>query len=142
VTLAQRLLLLHEAERLKLYQDTVGKWTIGVGRNLSDRGISHDESRFLFANDINRVEQELHATFPWTTRLDAVRHAVLVDMLFNLGLPRFRLFKRMLYYAEQGDYARAAGQMLASKWAGQVKTRAKRLAAMMATGTVPPEVAI
>lgn len=34
---AKKQLILHESEELKLYKDTVGKYTIGIGRNLSDR---------------------------------------------------------------------------------------------------------
>ena len=34
-----------EGVRFKPYQDTVGKWTIGVGRNLSDKGINWVEAQ-------------------------------------------------------------------------------------------------
>ena len=36
-----------EGLRLRPYADTVGKTTIGVGRNLTDVGISHDEALAL-----------------------------------------------------------------------------------------------
>jgi len=29
-------LILHEGRRLKPYKDTVGKWTVGIGRNFND----------------------------------------------------------------------------------------------------------
>ena len=35
----------HEGRRLKPYTDTVGKLTIGYGRNLTDVGISDEEAR-------------------------------------------------------------------------------------------------
>ncbi|NBW16869.1 MAG: lysozyme, partial [Caulobacteraceae bacterium] len=35
-----RQIRLHEGERLKPYRCTAGKLTIGVGRNLDDRGIT------------------------------------------------------------------------------------------------------
>ena len=34
------------------YEDSVGKITIGIGRNLTDRGLSVDEVEMLFANDM------------------------------------------------------------------------------------------
>lgn len=37
-----------EGRRLKPYLDTVGKTTIGVGRNLTDVGISEDECDLPF----------------------------------------------------------------------------------------------
>jgi lysozyme len=41
-----------EGLRLKPYQDTVGKWTIGYGRNLDDRGISKYEAEAMLRNDV------------------------------------------------------------------------------------------
>jgi lysozyme len=51
----------HEGLRLRLraYRDTVGKLTIGYGRNLDDRGISEDEAGFMLDNDIDLVVAEL-----------------------------------------------------------------------------------
>lgn len=142
MTLLERLVRLHEGERLTPYVCTAGKLTIGVGRNLTDRGISRVESAYLLANDLQRTERELRATYPWVARLDAVRYAALVDMHFNLGADKFAQFTRTLALIEAGDYAGAAGAMLQSRWASQVGQRARRLAGMMATGTVPPEVAV
>ena len=47
-----RLIEDHEGRRSHIYTDTVGKLTIGVGRNLTDRGLSDDEIDYLLANDI------------------------------------------------------------------------------------------
>ena len=41
-------LILHEGLRLKPYRDTVGKLTIGVGRNLDDVGITRAEAFFCW----------------------------------------------------------------------------------------------
>lgn len=141
--LAERMIRLHEGLRLRLYQDTADPpcWSIGYGRNLQAVGISREEAEVLLGHDLARVQRELAEQLPWTRQLDAVRHAVLVDMCFNLGITGLRKFTRTLAAIEAGDYARAGGLMLQSRWATQVKGRARRLAAMMATGTVPPEVA-
>jgi lysozyme len=59
------------------------------------------------------------------------RQAVLINMAFNLGINRLRTFKLFKQALLDGDYAEAKVQMLSSKWAGQVKGRAIRLADMM-----------
>jgi lysozyme len=126
-------LIRHESLRLKPYMDSVGKITIGVGRNLSDVGITTAEAMVLLENDINDVLADLR-TFDWFPGLDAVRRRVLVDMRFNLGPSRFRGFKAMLRYVSVGEYELAAKAMRNSLWAKQVKTRADRLIVMMRTG--------
>ena len=55
-------------------------------------------------------------------------------MAFNVGLPRLRGFKRMWAALENHDYEEAAKEMIDSKWARQVKTRAYTLARMMESG--------
>ena len=144
MTLAERLIRLHEGLRLQPYLDTAEppRQSIGYGRNLTDRGISHDEAEYLLHNDLAATERELAAALPWVSRLDAARYAVLIDMAYNMGVPKLLTFRRTLAAVEQGDYAHAAGLMLQSKWAHQVRVRALRLARMMATGLVPPEVAV
>jgi len=131
------LIKLHEGERFKPYKCTAGKTTIGVGRNLDDVGISAEESAFLFENDLRRVEAELLRAFPWAKNLDPVRHAVLMDMLFNLGLRRLQGFRKFLSAMEQRDWTRAAIEMEDSLWYRQVKTRASRLQKMVLTGSWP-----
>lgn len=41
------MLIRHEGLRLKPYHDTVRKLTIGIGRNLDDVGITHEEALIL-----------------------------------------------------------------------------------------------
>jgi len=139
--LITRLLRLHEGCRLHAYACPAGKLTIGWGRNIdaTGPGLTQDEADLLLSHDIARCEVELVTTYPWTVHLDAVRHAVLLDLLFNLGLPKFKQFRRTLAAIEAGDYTGAAGHLLNSQWARQVGTRAQRLAGMLATGTIPPE---
>ena len=123
----------HEGLRLFPYSDTVGKITIGCGRNLTDVGISEDEARMLLDHDLDACIEDL-ATFPWFPTLDPVRQRALVDMRFNLGPSRFREFKMMLAAVAGGDYEQAGKRVLMSKYATQVKTRARTIARMLATG--------
>lgn len=52
ITVLKDMLIRHEGLKLKPYRDTVGKLTIGAGRNLNDLGISEREAMFLLDNDI------------------------------------------------------------------------------------------
>jgi lysozyme len=128
------LLLKHEGKRAVAYVDTAGKITIGVGRNLIDEGVSDDEITFMLDNDINRVFRELVTNVPSFGSLDDTRQHVLMDMDFNLGLSRFRLFVKMLAALERRDFETAANEMLDSKWSKQVGQRAQDLAVMMRNG--------
>ncbi len=128
------LLIKHEGLRLKPYRDTVGKLTIGVGRNLEDMGITKGEALYLLGNDINRVRLELIKIIEWFLTLNAVRQNVLIDMVFNLGITRFKRFKKLIAAIEAQDWDRAAKEMLDSRWARQVGQRAVELAKMMEDG--------
>ncbi|RQZ17227.1 lysozyme [Burkholderia sp. Bp9031] len=122
-----------EGRRLKPYVDTVGKTTIGVGRNLTDIGISDAECDTLLSNDIDRTVAWLDRNLSWWRQLDAVRQRVVVNMAFNMQ-GKLLTFVNTLAAMKRGDYAAAADGMLASKWAGQVGARATRLADMMRSG--------
>jgi lysozyme len=124
----------HEGLELSLYKCTGDKWTIGVGRNLDDRGITEDEARYLLKNDIAIVEEELLRNKPSVVDLDGVRQRILVDMGFNLGIPTLLKFQNMWTAVEDEDWIEASEQMLDSRWAKQVGRRAIRLADAMKTG--------
>ncbi len=129
------MLIRHEGLRLKAYTCTAGKTTIGVGRNLDDVGITHEEAMLLLEHDISRCLAEAERVFrPWWRELDEPRRAALLDMLFNLGVSRLLGFKRFLAAMAAKDYEAAAREMLDSTWAAQVKGRAVELAAMIRTG--------
>ncbi|WP_055138748.1 glycoside hydrolase family protein [Burkholderia plantarii] len=122
-----------EGRRLMPYTDTVGKITIGVGRNLTDVGISESECDMLLADDIDRTITWLDAKLPWWRELDTVRQRAMVNMAFNMG-GGLLTFVNTLDAIKRGDYAAASKGMLDSKWARQVGARATRLAEMMTTG--------
>jgi lysozyme len=123
-----------EGLSLKPYRCPAGKLSIGYGRNLDDNGIRQEEADLMLDNDIRATVKELTRILPnWRLHNDA-RQNVLLDMLFNLGAPRFLRFKKMLAALEKFDYTTAAAEMLDSLWARQVKGRAQRLAEQMRTG--------
>ncbi len=132
-------LRLHEGERLRPYRDTIGKLTIGIGRNLDDTGITRDEADYLLIADILRSERDLDEHLPWWRMLDPIRRRVLVDMCFNMGIGTpggrgLRSFVNTLEHIRMGRYHEAADGMLRSRWSDQVGARSERLAEMMRSG--------
>ncbi len=148
-------LIKHEGLRLQVYKDTLGIDTIGIGRNLEDRGITKEElddldipsinhvyeygiteadAVYLAENDVQIVEEELLRAHPCVDRLDSVRQLICIDMAFNMGVPRLCKFKKMWAAIEAEDYPTAAKEMLDSRWATQVKGRATKLANAMHNG--------
>lgn len=130
----KKLLLLHEGLRLMPYLDTVNKLSIGIGRNLTDCGISVEEAEFMLDNDVKAHIGFLDRYLPWWRNLDEVRQMVLADMCFNLGIDSLLGFHHFLQSLEKHRYDEAATEMMLSKWATQVGGRAKRLEQMMRTG--------
>ena len=134
------MLKVHEGVETHAYRDTVGKTTIGVGRNIDaddGLGLSMQEVEYLLGNDIERVEQELVGALPWTIDLlviDSPRFDALVDLCFNLGLPRFLNFVKALDACADEDWERAADEFMDSRWAKQVGNRAVEITEMIRTG--------
>ena len=129
------MLMLHVGLELKPYQCTADKTTIGVGRNLQDVGITEDEAKYLLQNDIDRILKEVeHWSF--LEKLNEPRQAVILDMVFNMGVTRFNANTWVKTFAaiQNEEWEKAANEMLDSKWAKQVGQRAIRLSQMMRKG--------
>ena len=127
----------HEGVETHAYECSEGKVTVGVGRNIDQAGgmgLSDDEIDYLLQNDVERVVKELAAEYPWFNDLDDVRRDAMVDISFNLGATRLRLFKRALAAMETGNYKEAATEFLDSRWAKQVGSRALELTDMISSG--------
>ena len=75
-----------EGVKAKPYADTVGKLTIGVGRNLTDNGLRPSEIDFLLTNDITEAWLDVTRTWPWVHDLSDVRQRVLTEMVFQMGV--------------------------------------------------------
>lgn len=123
-----------EGVRFKPYRDSVGKLTVGVGRNLDDVGLRPHEVSYLLENDIDQAEKDARSLFTNFDELSEARQAVVVNMAFNLGWTRLAGFVRFRQAVEAKDFDRASREMLDSHWAQQVGNRAVRLAKMMREG--------
>ena len=116
------------------YRDSVGKLTIGWGRNIQDRGLSDEEADYLLANDIAAAEDDLRRAFPWFADLDSIRQSALVNIRFNVGMASLLTFTRALAALAHRQYGQAADEFFDSKWSTQVGARAAELCAQIRTG--------
>ena len=130
----ERQLVRHEGYRQFPYKCSAGKLTIGVGRNIEERGISENEAMYLLHNDIVICKQELNLLYPIVNRLNEARHNVLINMCFNIGIARLGQFRKMWAAIRIGDFNEAALQMMDSRWANQVGKRAIELSKIMKEG--------
>lgn len=129
------LLIKHEGLRLMPYVDQIGKVSIGIGRNLADKGITLDECEAMFQGDVAEASGHLQRIFPECGSWPAARRAALVDMMFNLGVGGFSQFKDMIAAVQVGDWAMAACAMRDSLWAAQLPSRVSELAVMVESGS-------
>lgn len=149
-------LTLDEGLRLKAYDCTAGKRTIGVGRNfedvpfskdeclslfgttsisyinadkiLSSRGISNAQSDMLLQNDINKCIAQLQKQSFWeSVKDDNDRARAIINLCFNLGINGLLGFKNTLAFIEKKDWKNAAKNLTLSKWYTQVGNRGPRI---------------
>lgn len=117
-------LILWEGLVLHLYKCSSNYNTIGAGRNLDAKGISHDEAMHLLDNDIKEAICALDDNYPsWNTHALKVQY-VLIDMCFNMGWGTLSTFRKFLKALEERRYADAAVEIENSRYCEQVGRRA------------------
>ncbi len=137
-----------EGLRLKPYKDIVGKWTVFYGRNLEAVATTSEEILALFfhgntvsvaelflKNDIKRAEEDCRVIFLQEFEgFDAPRKIALTSVMFNLGLRRFRSFKKMILAVKARRWDDAHDELLDSLRARQCPGRSKEEAEMLKIG--------
>lgn len=126
----------HEGVETHAYKCSQNKTTIGVGRNIDPDGgigLSEAEIDYLLNNDINRCIGELSG-FVWFPDLNQERQNAIIDMVFNLGITRFKGFKNAIAAMSKSDFDTAADEFYDSRWAKQVGNRAIEICEMIRKG--------
>jgi len=136
LTRLEKRLAEHEGTRLKPYKDSVGKLTIGIGRNLDDNGISKDEAYYMLSNDIRIAVDICLKLFQNFKMLGDIRQEILVEMAFQLGESGLSKFKKMIKAVTAWDFKTAAKEGRNSKWYKQVPKRAEELMQILETGDI------
>ena len=147
---------LNEGYKPRVYLDTEGHPTVGIGfnldrsdarRQLSAVGANYDQIRAgsatltdyqirtLFNDDMANA---VNCAYSWLSqvwgRMNNNQRSAVADMAFNLGCYGLQQFKNMKAALLRGDYGGAAAEMRNSKWCRQVKSRCDRNIACMKGG--------
>jgi GH24 family phage-related lysozyme (muramidase) len=143
--LIEQLLVKHEGRRNKVYPDSRGILTIGIGFNLEDGDardicdhygldlaalksgtatLTDQQIDEIFDYQLTEAISESMSILPNFNQMPDTVQAVVVDMTFNLGLTRFSKFVSTIGQLKQGNYKQAAIDAKASLWAQQVPHRA------------------
>lgn len=160
-------LVLNEGLKLKAYTCTMGKRTIGIGRNfqdvkfstqechdlfgvtsisfananqiLSNRGITKEQAYMLVGNDIDKCINQLDDYDFWkAVKDDDERSRALIDLCFNMGINTLLTFKNTLAYMAKKDWPNVAKNLSQSKWFTQVGNRGTRICKMFDAGFGEP----
>ena len=98
----------HEGSRLQMYQDSLGIWTIGVGHNIQEKGISPKVMELMLDEDLEEAISELKRSVSFFSKMPQQVQEALVNLSFNMGIPRLMQFKKTLALLREGDFESAA----------------------------------
>ena len=121
----------HEGEKLEMYQCSMGYRTIGVGHNLDAKGISPAVAALMLEEDIQDAIVDLEKNISGFKEMPEPVQEALVNLCFNMGIPRLLQFKKTLAYLREGKYKKASNELLDSRYANQVGYRAVEVAQMI-----------
>lgn len=158
-----------EGRKLRAYKDTVGKWTVGVGKNFSDvpfteieeqkirkrlnnyskdiktlvieNGISEDECDLMFANSSKIAEKDARSLIKNFDELSDARKIALIDFSFNVGYNTMKSFKNTRKAIENEDFEKAFFGFKNSLWYKQVGRRSPIISSIIKTGDFPKQFA-
>ena len=127
----------HEGKINKVYKDHLGNATFGVGHLVlpSDdlqEGVEYDDTKIMefFERDFRQATNDAES-FIKSKNIDPRAFGCVINMAFQLGLPRLLKFKNFQYHLNKCDYESASSEMLDSLWAKQTPNRAEELAETM-----------
>lgn len=149
-------LIVDEGLKLFPYRCTVGKLSIGIGRNLDDnwftndelffigikektkediikrlyeKGITREDALYLCENDVDNVIKQLKKNFfVWYDLAPEPIQRACCNVCFNIGINRFMGFKKTISLLKEKKWEEASKEILNSKWASQVGLRSTRIA--------------
>ena len=118
----------HEGFRGMPYNDSLGFPTIGYGTKLP---ITEEEAELLLKHRLDEKILKLSEKEPFYLELPEKAQEVVANMAYQMGVGGVLKFKKMWAALKEGDYKKAANEMLDSRWAKQTPNRAKELAEIM-----------
>jgi len=134
-------LIRHEGYVTEIYLCSEGYPTFGIGHMVTEADMEHTwpvgtpvtDERILdvFKEDCEIAYSDACALVLNFAGQSTDAQRVLVNMAFNLGRNRLGQFKKMLKAVNEGNYAKAADEMVDSRWYKQVGRRSEELVEIM-----------
>ncbi len=121
----------HEGYSKKVYKDTLGYDTIGIGFLVSSLELDEDVCDIILERRLEKNEVVLQRKMPYYSNLPIEVKNIIQNMYYQLGNRLFN-FVKTLHYIENGKWTAASIEMLDSLWAKQTPNRAKELSKRMA----------
>ena len=131
-------IIAHEGKVNMIYKDHLGNPTFGIGHLVLESddlkpGVAYDDEKVMeiFEKDFEIALNDARKFVP-EENIHPTAFGIVIEMCFQLGLPRLQKFKRFHYYLNKCEYEESAAEMLDSVWAKkQTPNRAKALADKM-----------
>ena len=129
----------HEGYRNKVYLDTLGKRTVGVG-HLCVEDFWEDDKEYEESFLMEILQKDLQEAIRGAKELmeehgcadiDERAEEIIIEMVFQLGRTGVKKFRNMWKALSEQNYIGASFEMLDSKWAKQTPNRAKDMAEQM-----------
>ena len=117
----------HEGFVEHVYDDSLGIPTIGYGFAIKDLTLEEDLCDEILLRKLRKLGRSVMGKFPFFDSLPPDCKEVLMEMCYQLGVTGVSKFKKALKAMEDGDWEKAADEMLDSKWAKQTPRRAKEM---------------
>ena len=129
----------HEGYRNKVYLDTLGKRTVGVGHLCvedfweDDKEYEEDFLMDILKKDLQEAIRGARSLMEEhdCTDIDEQAEELLIEMVFQLGMTGVSKFKKMWKALAEKNYIGASYEMLDSRWSKQTPNRAKAMAKTM-----------
>ena len=129
----------HEGYRNKVYLDTLGKRTVGVG-HLCVEDFWEDDKEYEEKFLMTILEHDLQSAIKGAqdlmsengcTDIDEIAEELIIEMVFQLGKTGVSKFRNMWKHLSALEYSSAASEMLDSRWAKQTPNRAQAMSAQL-----------
>ncbi len=120
--LARTMLERDEGKTRRVYPDSRGIMTVGIGHNLQAVDLSDKAINQIFADDLFTAAFAMRRVFgdETLTKLSLNRKLAICNMIFNLGEGGFIRFKELIKAIKEERFDDAASECFKSRWAYQV----------------------
>lgn len=130
----------NEGFRANIYQCTAGVDTVGYGFNVNyleedelalNNGVvepmTPEVAHKILELKLEKLKAALIREFSWVEQKPIIVQEALLEMAYQLGIPKMKSFSQTLTYIKEDNYQQAAINLRKSKWAKQTPKRVENL---------------